>query len=122
MQKNIVQRGRLTKMVVATWRSLSSSQPSSICIDINIFLEGVEIETDMENAASLAKALYIAIAIPMTICCFIYSFLYCTYPRDRARARMRMEKKMKYILVTGGVVSGLGKGVTASSIGVLLKA
>ncbi|CAL9198030.1 unnamed protein product [Musa hybrid cultivar] len=29
---------------------------------------------------------------------------------------------MKYILVTGGVVSGLGKGVTASSIGVVLKA
>ncbi|KAK9014750.1 hypothetical protein V6N11_005895 [Hibiscus sabdariffa] len=31
-------------------------------------------------------------------------------------------KKMKYVLVTGGVVSGLGKGVTASSIGLLLKA
>ncbi|KAJ6943898.1 CTP synthase-like [Populus alba x Populus x berolinensis] len=31
-------------------------------------------------------------------------------------------KKMKYVVVTGGVVSGLGKGVTASSIGVLLKA
>jgi CTP synthase len=30
-------------------------------------------------------------------------------------------KTMKYVLVTGGVVSGLGKGVTASSIGVLLK-
>lgn len=30
--------------------------------------------------------------------------------------------KMKYVLVTGGVVSGLGKGVTASSIGVVLKA
>ncbi|XP_044509737.1 CTP synthase-like isoform X2 [Mangifera indica] len=29
---------------------------------------------------------------------------------------------MKYVLVTGGVVSGLGKGVTASSVGVLLKA
>ncbi|KAJ9673146.1 hypothetical protein PVL29_026431 [Vitis rotundifolia] len=29
---------------------------------------------------------------------------------------------MKYVLVTGGVVSGLGKGVTASSIGLLLKA
>ncbi|KAK9268147.1 hypothetical protein L1049_010588 [Liquidambar formosana] len=28
---------------------------------------------------------------------------------------------MKYVLVTGGVVSGLGKGVTASSIGVILK-
>ncbi|KAJ9168435.1 hypothetical protein P3X46_019960 [Hevea brasiliensis] len=33
-----------------------------------------------------------------------------------------MMKKMKYVLVTGGVVSGLGKGVTASSIGVVLKA
>lgn len=36
-----------------------------------------------------------------------------------------IEKKrfeMKYVLVTGGVVSGLGKGVTASSIGVVLKA
>ncbi|WZZ42376.1 hypothetical protein YC2023_038635 [Brassica napus] len=30
--------------------------------------------------------------------------------------------KMKYVLVTGGVVSGLGKGVTASSIGLLLQA
>ncbi|KAL5578367.1 hypothetical protein UlMin_020066 [Ulmus minor] len=29
---------------------------------------------------------------------------------------------MKYVLVTGGVVSGLGKGVTASSVGLLLKA
>lgn len=29
---------------------------------------------------------------------------------------------MEYVLVTGGVVSGLGKGVTASSIGILLKA
>ncbi|KNA03928.1 hypothetical protein SOVF_204510 [Spinacia oleracea] len=31
-------------------------------------------------------------------------------------------RNMKYVLVTGGVVSGLGKGVTASSIGVVLKA
>jgi hypothetical protein len=36
---------------------------------------------------------------------------------DRRKARA-----MKYVLVTGGVVSGLGKGVTASSIGVVLKA
>ncbi|KAF0913182.1 hypothetical protein E2562_020348 [Oryza meyeriana var. granulata] len=45
------------------------------------------VERDRENAASLAKALYAAIAIPMTICSAIYSFLYCTYPRDRDRAR-----------------------------------
>lgn len=29
---------------------------------------------------------------------------------------------MKYIFVTGGVISGIGKGVCASSIGVILKA
>ena len=28
----------------------------------------------------------------------------------------------KYIFVTGGVVSGLGKGITASSVALLLKA
>ncbi|XP_028755133.1 uncharacterized protein LOC114714549 isoform X1 [Neltuma alba] len=50
--------------------------------------DSVEVETDRENAASLAKALYTAIGIPMAVCCFIYSFLYCTYPRDRERARM----------------------------------
>lgn len=48
----------------------------------------VEIATDRENAASLAKALYTCIGVPMAICCSIYSFLYCTYPRDRERARM----------------------------------
>lgn len=29
---------------------------------------------------------------------------------------------MHYIVVTGGVVSGLGKGITASSIGMILRA
>ncbi len=33
-----------------------------------------------------------------------------------------MERKTKYIFVTGGVVSGLGKGITAASLGRLLKA
>ncbi|KAJ4843559.1 hypothetical protein Tsubulata_007978, partial [Turnera subulata] len=47
-----------------------------------------KIETDRENAASLAKALFTAFLIPMSICVFIYSFLYWTYPRDRERARM----------------------------------
>ncbi|CAN1196463.1 CTP synthase [Linum perenne] len=35
---------------------------------------------------------------------------------------MESERQMKYVVVSGGVVSGLGKGVTASSIGVVLKA
>ena len=29
---------------------------------------------------------------------------------------------MKYILITGGVISGIGKGVIASSVGAILKA
>merc|ERR1712091_496193 len=36
-------------------------------------------------------------------------------------AGARGEEPMKYVLVSGGVVSGLGKGVTASSVGVVLK-
>lgn len=34
---------------------------------------------------------------------------------------MPIKKKVKYIFITGGVVSSLGKGITASSIGLLLK-
>jgi len=34
---------------------------------------------------------------------------------------MSSKKKVKYIFVTGGVVSSLGKGITASSLGLLLK-
>ncbi|XP_006366518.1 tetracycline resistance protein, class B-like [Solanum tuberosum] len=49
-----------------------------------------EIETDRQNAASLAKALYAAIGIPMVICCSIYSFLYFTYPQDRDRVRLQL--------------------------------
>ncbi|MDV3177780.1 MAG: hypothetical protein Q8800_02850, partial [Candidatus Phytoplasma australasiaticum] len=32
-----------------------------------------------------------------------------------------MQKKTKIIFITGGVVSGLGKGLLASSLGYLLK-
>ncbi|KAI3425471.1 CTP synthase, partial [Psidium guajava] len=41
---------------------------------------------------------------------------------ERGGEAAREERRMKYVLVTGGVVSGLGKGVTASSVGVVLKA
>ncbi len=34
---------------------------------------------------------------------------------------MPFKKKVKYIFITGGVVSSLGKGITAASIGLLLK-
>ncbi|XVF64765.1 hypothetical protein PTKIN_Ptkin09bG0193000 [Pterospermum kingtungense] len=62
--------------------------------------ESEEIATDRENAASLAKALYTAIGIPMALCCFIYSFLYFTYPRDRERAQMEalIESEMRELL------------------------
>lgn len=31
------------------------------------------------------------------------------------------ERRIKYVVVTGGVISGVGKGIIASSTGVLLK-
>ena len=34
---------------------------------------------------------------------------------------INLYNKMRYIIITGGVISGLGKGITASSIGLLLK-
>ncbi|KAB2839999.1 MAG: CTP synthase, partial [Melioribacteraceae bacterium] len=34
---------------------------------------------------------------------------------------MDFKKKVKYIFITGGVVSSLGKGITASALGLLLK-
>ncbi|TVU09339.1 hypothetical protein EJB05_42808, partial [Eragrostis curvula] len=52
--------------------------------------KGKSVQQDLQNAESLAKALYMAIAIPFVICASIYSFLYCSYPRDRERARMRL--------------------------------
>lgn len=70
-----------------------------------------EIATDRRNAASLAKALYTAIGIPMALCCLIYSFLYRTYPRDRERAKMEalIESEMQQIELdnspTGGIFS-----------------
>ena len=33
-----------------------------------------------------------------------------------------MSRQVKYVFVTGGVVSSLGKGITAASLGRLLKA
>jgi hypothetical protein len=41
------------------------------------------VETDTENAAALAKAMYTELAVPMAICCLTYGLLYYTYPRDR---------------------------------------
>ncbi|XP_022741228.1 uncharacterized protein LOC111292877 [Durio zibethinus] len=70
--------------------------------------DSMEIGTDRENAASLAKALYTATGIPMAICCLIYSFLYCTYPRDRERARMQalIESEMQQQEETNSPSSG----------------
>ncbi|KAF5942970.1 hypothetical protein HYC85_020612 [Camellia sinensis] len=61
-----------------------------------------DIATDRANAASLGKALYAAIGVPMALCCLIYSFLYHTYPRDRDRARMEVLIESEMELLGGG--------------------
>lgn len=52
-------------------------------------------------------------------CCTLFR---CHRSRVQSFVSWGLSKTMKYVLVTGGVVSGLGKGVTASSIGLILKA
>ncbi|KAH0883023.1 hypothetical protein HID58_059119, partial [Brassica napus] len=53
---------------------------------------------------------------------WLFSLAVCvTHTVSSCLSRPGKRKKMKYVLVTGGVVSGLGKGITASSIGVLLQ-
>ena len=37
-----------------------------------------------------------------------------------AKGKVKAERKQKYIFITGGVVSSLGKGIAAASIGRLL--
>ncbi|XP_037494907.1 uncharacterized protein LOC105628061 isoform X2 [Jatropha curcas] len=71
-------------------------------------LDTVKVETDRENAASLAKALQTAISIPMAVCSFTYSFLYCTYPRDRDRAKMNalIDSELQQL---EAVISGSGQ-------------
>ncbi|GER47617.1 major facilitator superfamily protein [Striga asiatica] len=75
------------------------------------------IDADRENAKSLGKALYTAIGIPMAICCVFYSFLYCTYPRDRDRAKMEalIESEMREIESNGSdlVLGSYGKEESA---------
>lgn len=39
----------------------------------------------------------------------------------RIKSKISKNKRTKYIFVSGGVISGIGKGLTASSIGLLLK-
>jgi hypothetical protein len=46
------------------------------------------IDTERENAAALARAVFAEVAVPMAVCCITYSLLYCTYPADRQRVQM----------------------------------
>src|SRR3989344_8782964 len=42
-------------------------------------------------------------------------------PRSKSKSRNRTKRSTKYIFVSGGVISGLGKGITAASIAAILK-
>ncbi|KAJ8539453.1 hypothetical protein K7X08_013705 [Anisodus acutangulus] len=66
------------------------------------------IATDRENATSLSKALFTAIGSPMALCCVIYSFLYCTYPRDKEKAQMEalIESEMQLLALDPTSLSG----------------
>lgn len=42
--------------------------------------------------------------------------------KENKKVEKKAVKPSKYIFVTGGVLSGVGKGITAASIGAILKA
>ncbi|CAN6204305.1 unnamed protein product [Urochloa humidicola] len=65
--------------------------------------EGKTIQQDRQNAKSLAKALYMAIAVPFIVCASMYSYMYCTYPQDREHARMQslVESELDLIVNDG---------------------
>ncbi|KAJ7536061.1 hypothetical protein O6H91_12G055200 [Diphasiastrum complanatum] len=50
-------------------------------------MEDTAVKTNQQNAIALGKAVYTAYAIPLTICCMIYTLLYYTYPKDRDKAQ-----------------------------------
>lgn len=47
--------------------------------------------------------------------------VYPQFPKVTTSEMSQKNSAMKYILVTGGVISGVGKGVIASSFGTILK-
>ncbi|KAL6643005.1 hypothetical protein ACP70R_021186 [Stipagrostis hirtigluma subsp. patula] len=49
---------------------------------------GASVEADRGNAAALGKAIFAAIAVPITVSCLAYTLLYWTYPADRQSAQM----------------------------------
>lgn len=56
-----------------------------------------------------AQSTVLALMLTMNCC-------YFNHPLSRSQGAV-----MKYILVTGGVISGIGKGIIASSVGTILK-
>ncbi|CAK7348382.1 unnamed protein product [Dovyalis caffra] len=69
------------------------------------------------NSAKISNCSFPARTLTQTLCLHTN-----TQNLSSKRRSQSQQREMKYVLVTGGVVSGLGKGVTASSIGVVLKA
>nr|CAB3496616.1 unnamed protein product [Digitaria exilis] len=49
---------------------------------------GKSAEADRKNATALSKAMCSEIAVPIGICCLMYTALYWTYPKDKQRAQM----------------------------------
>ncbi|KAJ6322503.1 hypothetical protein OIU77_012360 [Salix suchowensis] len=77
-----------------------------------------------KTASTLFKVSSLSPFILIRFCCLLgfWSIVFLFLGIELLLFSSERALTMKYVLVTGGVVSGLGKGVTASSVGVLLKA
>lgn len=59
--------------------------------------------------------------VPFLMCCIIGNYLILLFHKIVFLLFFSLPA-MKYLLVTGGVISGIGKGIVSSSIGAILKA
>ena len=59
--------------------------------------------------------------LPRAFKCYCVLILTVLYASINADPSCSDHSQCKFVVITGGVISGIGKGVTASSIGLILK-
>ena len=55
----------------------------------NLAAGGPPTERDLDHAQSLAKGIFLAIGVPVSVCVVMITGLYWTYPGDRGKARIQ---------------------------------
>lgn len=52
-------------------------------------------DIDLHNAAALGRALLFWLLVPWSLCLLLYSFIHCTYPKDRDNSYIRLPSEVR---------------------------